>query len=85
MGDEEIQMTERLLTVAQVAELLQVKRSWVYAETRANRIPHVRLGRYVRYRLDAIERWVHDIEEGVHPALAGRGEGENGNGRPLIR
>lgn len=69
-------MTERLLNVDEVAELLQVKRSWIYAETRANRIPHVRLGRYVRYRLDAIERWVHDIEEGVHPTLAGREAGE---------
>ncbi len=76
-------MSEQLLTVDQVAELLQVKRSWVYAETRADRIPHVRLGRYVRYRLDAIERWMHDIEEGVHPALAGRREGENGNGNSL--
>lgn len=78
-------MPQRLLTADQVADLLQVKRSWVYAETRANRIPHVRLGRYVRYRRNAVERWVHDIEEGVHPALAGRGEGENGNGRALIR
>lgn len=68
--------TERLLTADQVAHLLQVKRSWVYAETRADRIPHVRLGRYVRYRLDAIERWVQDIEDGVHPAIAGRDQGE---------
>lgn len=74
-------MTERLLTADQVAQLLQVKRSWVYAETRAGRIPHVRLGRYVRYRLDAIEVWVHEIEDGVPPAAAGRHRGENGSAR----
>jgi excisionase family DNA binding protein len=70
-------MTERLLTADQVAQLLQVKRSWVYAETRAGRIPHVPLGRYVRYRLDAIEVWIREMEDGVPPAAAGRHRGEN--------
>src|SRR4051812_35142850 len=37
-----------LLTAEEVAEALRVPRSWVYAEARAGRLPHVRLGRYVR-------------------------------------
>lgn len=31
--------------------------SWVLAEARANRIPHVRLGRYVRFDGEELERW----------------------------
>jgi excisionase family DNA binding protein len=51
-------VNESLLTASEVADYLRVKRSWVYAETRASRIPHIRLGRYVRYRRDALEQWI---------------------------
>ena len=51
-----------LLTADEVAALLQVTCSWVYAETRKRRIPHLRLGRYVRYRRSAIEAWIEDVE-----------------------
>ena len=37
--------------------------AWVYAETRRNRIPHMRLGRYFRYRRSAIEAWMNALEE----------------------
>jgi excisionase family DNA binding protein len=58
----------RLLTAAEVAERLRVTTGWVYAATRANRLPHVRLGRYVRFRADAIERWLADVERaGIAP------------------
>jgi excisionase family DNA binding protein len=57
-------MNGSLLTADEVAEYLQVKRSWVYAATRANRIPHVRLGRYVRYRQDAVEQWIGEKAAG---------------------
>jgi excisionase family DNA binding protein len=40
----------RLLTAEEVAALLRVTRSWVYADTRRDGLPHLRLGRYVRYR-----------------------------------
>jgi excisionase family DNA binding protein len=59
----------RLLTAAEVADRLSVTPGWVYAATRANRLPHVRLGRYVRFRADAIERWLADLERaGVAPS-----------------
>jgi excisionase family DNA binding protein len=54
--------TDGLLTAGEVAALLQVTCSWVYAETRKRRIPHLRLGRYVRYRRSAIEAWIEDVE-----------------------
>ena len=55
-------MTPRLLTVAEVAEVLQVDKSWVYAACRSGRIPHIRLGRYVRFSETAIEDWMSEIQ-----------------------
>jgi excisionase family DNA binding protein len=53
-----------LLTADEVAGLLRVTKGWVYAQARAGRIPHVRLGRYIRYRADAIARWIDELERG---------------------
>ncbi len=36
--------------------------AWVYAETRSNRIPHMRLGRYFRYRRSTIDAWMNELE-----------------------
>jgi excisionase family DNA binding protein len=47
---------EKLLTASAVAERLGVPESWVRTEERAGRIPGVRLGRYVRFKLIEIER-----------------------------
>ncbi len=46
-----------LIDAAQAADLLGVPKTWVLAEARADRIPHVRLGRYVRFDPDALEQW----------------------------
>jgi len=54
-------MTDSLLTASEVAELLGVPVSWVYEQSRRGRIPTVTLGRYRRYRRDAIERWIVGI------------------------
>jgi excisionase family DNA binding protein len=46
-----------LLDATEAGRLLSVPASWVLAEARANRIPHVRLGRYVRFSADDLEDW----------------------------
>jgi excisionase family DNA binding protein len=56
-------VTGRLFTAADLAEKLAVPKSWVYAETRAGRLPHVPLGRYRRYREDAVDEWLASIEK----------------------
>jgi excisionase family DNA binding protein len=67
--------TDPLLTADEVAALLQVTKAWVYAETRAKRIPHVPLGRYVRYRRSAVLGWIAALERqasrGVRVPLGG--------------
>ena len=55
----------RLLTAEQVADILGVPKAWVYAQSRADRIPTVRLGRYRRYRREAIDQWIAHLEAGT--------------------
>ena len=55
---------ERLLVAGEVAAMLRVTTGWVYAQTRAGRMPCVRLGRYYRYRVSAIEAWIEEVERG---------------------
>jgi excisionase family DNA binding protein len=40
-------VSERLLTVEEVAQRLQVPRSWVYKHLKE--IPYIKLGKYVRF------------------------------------
>lgn len=46
-----------LLNADQAGALLNVPASWVLAQARADRIPHVRLSRYVRFDAVALEKW----------------------------
>jgi excisionase family DNA binding protein len=46
-----------LLDATEAGRLLSVPASWVLAEARANRIPHVRLGRYVRFSAEELAEW----------------------------
>jgi excisionase family DNA binding protein len=47
---------ERLLTVSEVAQLLQVKPSTVYTWVREGKIPHTKIGRLIRFTLDQIKK-----------------------------
>ena len=53
---------DRLLTAEEVAGLLHVTKGWVYEQTRRECMPHIRLGRYVRFRRSAVERWIASLE-----------------------
>jgi excisionase family DNA binding protein len=56
------EMQSSLLTAQDVAAMLGVPASWVYSQTRAGRIPTVKLGRYYRYRREVIATWVEAQE-----------------------
>jgi excisionase family DNA binding protein len=53
---------DRLLHAAEVAELLNVPVRWVREYTRSGVIPHVKLGRYVRYRRETVLAWILEHE-----------------------
>lgn len=69
-------MTGRLLTAAEVADLLSVPESWVRSETRAGRMPHLELGRYRRYDEAAVLAWLEGQRAGQWrkhtPTVGGR-------------
>lgn len=48
----------RLLSADQAAEMLGVPASWVLAQARRDAIPHIRLGRYVRFQSDDLRAWL---------------------------
>jgi excisionase family DNA binding protein len=54
-----------LLTAGELAERWRVPQGHVYRLTPDGLIPAVRLGRYYRYRLEAIERWEARSEQGA--------------------
>jgi excisionase family DNA binding protein len=56
--------SEKLLTAEEVADRLDVGVKWVWAQARAGKIPHVKLGRYKRFRSEAIDAWIAQLEEG---------------------
>lgn len=63
-GQGEERVTDRLLEAREVAELLSVPERWVREHTRSGLIPCVPLGRYRRYRRQAVIEWVASREQG---------------------
>jgi hypothetical protein len=47
-----------LLNADQAGELLNLPPSWLLSEARANRVPNIRLGKYVRFRRDDLLAWI---------------------------
>ena len=61
----------RLLTVTEVADLLQVPVSWVYARTRKRslgRLPGYRLGKYWRFSEAEVLDWLQSQKHNVRAA-----------------
>jgi len=50
---------EKLLTIKDVAELLDVKISTLYYWVHIGYIPHVKVGKLVRFRECDIENWIN--------------------------
>jgi predicted DNA-binding transcriptional regulator AlpA len=54
-------LMDRLLTVPQLAEVLQVPQSWIYQQTRRrgeDQIPVLYVGKYCRFQLRAVLTWL---------------------------
>jgi excisionase family DNA binding protein len=60
---------DRLLEAREVAELLGVPVRWVREHTRSGAIPHVPLGRYVRYDRGDVLAWVESLKAGGGPTF----------------
>jgi len=47
-----------ILTPEQLAEYLQVRKQWVYERVSLGEIPHAKVGKYLRFRKTAIQKWI---------------------------
>jgi excisionase family DNA binding protein len=56
-------MADRLLRAEDVAEQLQLRVDHIYKLAREGQIPHVRFGRTLRFRAEAIDRWLRAREQ----------------------
>ncbi|MGH7314708.1 MAG: helix-turn-helix domain-containing protein [Candidatus Rokuibacteriota bacterium] len=51
-------LAEPLLDAPAAARLLSVRPSWVYEAVRAGRLPHLKIGRHIRFLRSDLEDWV---------------------------
>jgi len=51
-------MNDKLLTVQEIAEYLGVQVSTIYQWTHQEFIPHVKLGKLVRFKIDTVDKWI---------------------------
>jgi excisionase family DNA binding protein len=49
---------DELLTLEETAALLKVPKSWIYERTRKGTIPHLKLGKYLRFPLADLLLWI---------------------------
>jgi excisionase family DNA binding protein len=66
-----------LLTVGELALLLRVPASWIYARTAdgaVETIPHLKLGRHLRFRRSEVLPWVEGHHRGPNSSGAVPGE-----------
>ena len=57
----------QLLEAEDVARYIGMTADRVYREVRAGRMPHIRLGRYVRFRRESVDAWLASRERGPAP------------------
>ncbi len=58
---------EELLTIDELAALLKVPKSWIYAHTRPRsktRLPHVKLGKYLRFSEQDVRAFLQRLNRG---------------------
>ena len=62
--------TERLVTVKEASEILNVPRSWVYAKVESPDcdLPHFRVGRYLKFRESELNAYLEQNRGGPRPA-----------------
>jgi excisionase family DNA binding protein len=60
---QEVDKSEKFLTVPEVASILSVKQSTVYQWAKSGEIPHYRLGRIVRFKRKDVEAWVEGFRK----------------------
>ena len=59
---------KRLLTVEEVADMLQVPKSWIYGRTRRRgqeQLSHLKVGKYLRFEESAVREFLERLKVGA--------------------
>ncbi|MFW6101398.1 MAG: helix-turn-helix domain-containing protein [Bacteroidota bacterium] len=59
---------KKFLTVTELAQELQVPKSWVYSRTRLKgkeQIPHLKCGKYCRFEMDQVVEWLNNRQDQI--------------------
>ena len=64
---------DELLTVEEVAQLLKVKRSYVYHLTSTDGIPYIKMGNHLRFHRSEIDAWLAAQSRGSSQASVEEG------------
>jgi excisionase family DNA binding protein len=57
-------LSEPLIDAGEAAALLSVRPSWVYEAARGDKLPHLKIGRHLRFLRSDLERWVAEQRRG---------------------
>jgi excisionase family DNA binding protein len=56
-------MEKRLLSIIEAAEWLGISQSFLYKLVESEAIPHIRLGRAIRFDINKLEEWLREDTE----------------------
>lgn len=48
------------LTIEELCDRLKLKKSYIYDLTFTKKIPHIKVGRHLRFKWDEIEKWLEE-------------------------
>jgi excisionase family DNA binding protein len=57
--------SSELLTISELAAILKVPRSWIYAHTRSNsrtRLPYIKIGKYLRFYEAEVREYLQELK-----------------------
>ena len=79
-GGQQNAMFQELMTVEEVAQMLRVPCSWVYARTSgesADSLPFLKIGRHLRFRRAEIEHWLESCHRNALKPSGSQPEGQS--------
>jgi excisionase family DNA binding protein len=69
-------MAECYVDIKDVEKFTGLPRSWIYAKAAAGEIPHLKVGKYLRFRLTEVEAWLAQHQRGARSGDAARNRAE---------
>jgi excisionase family DNA binding protein len=77
------------LTIDEAAALIRVPKSWLYERTRTNTVPHIKLGKYLRFDQQEFLTWARQFRRdgrgrGAHAARSASAGPKGRNTRPSL-